>query len=507
MAFSGSKIGSTAGAGIGAAAGSFIPGVGTGLGMMIGSALGGIVGGLFDEGPDVQKYIDEAARLYEDIVPPDLAKAIVYAQYKQGGTLTPQQLSELPIEAQPVVKLRESPEFKQKQQVQLQQLEQLARTGMGPQERLALEKSRQAAAADAQSRLKSLMQQYQQMGQLGGGAAFAAQLSSAQAADQQEAMTNMQAAAMAADNRRNAIQQAFTAASGMRQQDLQVNQYNTENLRQKQIFDVQNALNRQQLNAQYANQANMVNLQRQQQVMDMNLQQYNQELYRQQYLAPQQMYMNQMAMANARSNILMAQAGLAQQQAQAQAQNDMNYMTGLMNIGQGVMGMQQNNQLLGQRQDALELEAAKSGFEFDDKGNLIKTGAAPASPGPAPLASSSTSTNSASSVAPLIGAGANVFSSTFNRPTFDNRFSLGTNYDTSTPLSMPQMGSQLGQPVTNTFNLGFGQQMGMGGFQAGQGSIYGPNSYNPRFDPYSPNYYNFNPNANPQFPNYLQYNF
>jgi hypothetical protein len=355
MAWSGSKTGSA----LGTAAGfALTPYLGP-LGPAAGSFLGGILGGLFDEGPDVQGMIEEMAKLYEGIVPPDLAKAIVYAQYKQGGTLTPQQLSQLPEEAQAAVQLRESPEFKQKQQVQLQQMEQLAQTGMGPQEILALEQSRRAAASDAQARFKSILQQYQQMGQAGGGASLAASLQAAQSADDREAMSNMQAAAMAAENRRSAIQQAFTAASGMRQQDLAVNQYNTENLRQKQMFDIQNALSRQQQNAQYANQANMYNLQRQQQVMDMNLQQYNQELYRQQYLAPQQMFQNQMALANAKAGILSTKAGLAQQQAAVQAQSDMNFMSGLAQMGMSYGQYEQNKQMM-------DMYGAKEGLQQVD---------------------------------------------------------------------------------------------------------------------------------------------
>ena len=400
MAMSGSQIGTAAGAAIG----SVVPGIGT----AIGAFAGGMLGSLFDEGPDVQAYIDEMAKLYEGILPPDLSKAIVYAQYKQGGTLNPQQLSQLPVEAQQAVQLVESPEFKQKQKVQLQQLEQLAQPGMGPQQMLALEQSRRAAAGDAQARFKSLMQQYQQMGQVGGGASLAAQLQSAQAADDREAMSNMQAAAMVAENRRNAIQQAFQAASGMRQQDLQVNQYNTENRRQKQMFDIQNAMTRQQLNAQYANQANMYNLQRQQQVADMNLQQLNQETYRQQYLAPQQMFQNQMAIANAKAGVLAQKAGLAQQQAQMQSQANMNFMTGVAQMGMSYGNMQQNQQMM-------DMYGAKNNLIKNDAGQWINPGASMSLP---------------------------------SSPYQQNPFGLNLNFD-------------------NSFSNSFNQQMGTGGMQAG----------------------------------------
>jgi hypothetical protein len=446
---SGSQIGSGAGATIGNI-------IAPGIGGAIGSFAGGILGGLFDEGPDVQAYLDQMAALYDGIVAPDLAKAIVYAQYKQGGTLTPQQLSQLPVEVQEAVQLRESPEFKQKQKAQLQQLEQLSRTGMGPQEMLALEKSRQAAAADAQSRLKSLMQQYQQMGQLSGGAAFAAQLSSAQAADQQEAMTNMQAAAMAAENRRNAIQQAFQAASGMRQQDLQVNQYNTENRRQKQMFDIQNALTRQQQNAQYANQANIMNLQRQQQVADMNMQQLNQETYRQKFLAPQQMFSNQMALANAKAGVLAQKAGLAQQQAQMQSQANMNFMTGLSQTSMAFGNMQQNDQLM-------QMYGAKEGLVKGSDGNWMKP------PGAAPMAPPPVSVPNMSVAVPPPSAPVGMQGFNFgNAPLMD-----------SSQLSMPQIGGFNRNPYVMPQGALFSPS-GLGGFQAGEGypvsSPYYPNS-------------------------------
>jgi hypothetical protein len=328
------------GAASGAAMGSMIaPGIGTAIG-----AIGGGLIGLFSGGDeDARQYIDKMLEEYEGIVPPDLAKQIVYTQLQQGGKLTPQQLSKLPEEAQQVVQLHENPEMRQKQEVQRQALEQLSRTGMGPQEMLALEKSRRASEGDAQARLASIQQKYAQMGQAGGGGSLAAALSASQGAADQEAMTNLQASAQAAENRRNAIQQAYAAASGMRGQDLDVSKYNAENQRQKQMFDTQNAIARQSANAQYANQANQYNLARQQQVADANVQQANQEAYRRQYLAPQQMYANKMQMAGAKSNIYGQKYQDAQAANQASAQNFANITSGLTSAA-GAYGQYKNQQ-------------------------------------------------------------------------------------------------------------------------------------------------------------------
>lgn len=326
MAISGKALGGTAGA-IG---GSFFGPAGT----FLGSSIGSLLGGLFDDDDAAAKEaIENALAQYAGIVPPDLAQAIVYAQFQQGGKLTPEQLSKLPEEAQKVVLLQENPEMRQKQMAQMQAMERLAATGMGPEERYALEQSRLKAAQDAQARLKGLQQQYAQMGQAGSQGAFAAQLGALQQTSQEEAMANMQAAAMAAANRRAAIQQAAGMAGQLRAQDLGVEQTNVEAKRQRQIFDIQNAMARQQYNAQMAQQANIMNLQRQQQIQDMNIKMANEEAYRRGYLAPQQMFANQMALAQGRAGAYQAQAGLAAQQAGAQAQGFSNIVSGLAQAG------------------------------------------------------------------------------------------------------------------------------------------------------------------------------
>jgi len=304
------------GAGLGAVGGSFFGPMGGALG----AQLGGAIGGLFDS-DDSEIWIKKALEQYEGLVPPDLAKAIVYTQFQQGGQLTPQQLQSLPIEAHEVVKIVESPEMRQKQEVQRQALEQLSRTGMGPQELLALEKVRRTSASDAQARLQSLMGKYQQMGQAGGGASLAAALESGQAADDRAAMEAMEVAAQSARNRREAIQQAYNAASGMRASDLSVLERNAENQRRKQEFDIQNALNRQQWNARAREEANRFNIGRQQEILDKNVAQQNAELLRRYHTAPQLMYQNQFNLAQAKANAYGGRADIERQRAQAQAEN------------------------------------------------------------------------------------------------------------------------------------------------------------------------------------------
>jgi hypothetical protein len=316
----------------------------------------GTLGSVFGGSNDADQYIQKALEQYEGLVPPDLAEAIVYTQFQQGGQLTPEQLSALPIEAQKAVQIVESPEMRQKQEVQRQALEQLSRTGMGPQELLALEKVRRTTASDAQSRFQSLMGKYEQMGQAGGGASLAAALQSNQAADDRAAMEAMQAASMAAENRRSAIKQAYDAASGMRATDLDVTKANAENERQKQMFDIQNAINRQKINAENRAAAQRFNVARQQEVSDKNIAQQNAEALRRGHTAKQAMYENQLNLAKAKAEAYSGRAGIEQQRGQARAQS-------WMDLGKG------GAQIFGSL--AKSGKSKNSGFDFDEDGMQV----------------------------------------------------------------------------------------------------------------------------------------
>lgn len=320
--------GRAVGTGLGGAGGAFfgVPG------MLAGSALGGLLGGLFDNDDAAQEAIKQALAQYEGIVPPDLAQAIVFTQFQQGGQLTPQQMAMLPIEAQEVILLQETPETRQRQSAQLQALEQLAQSGMGAQERLALEESRLKAAQNAQARQAGLLQKYSQMGQGGGPASLAAQLGGLQQSSQDEMLANMRAAAMQQENRRAAIQAAMSGAERLRQQDLGVQQSNVEAQRQRQLFDIQNQLARQKANVAMRSQADIMNLQRQQDVMDRNIAMQNQELLRRKYTAPNQMFQNQLALAQSKAGVYGAQGKLAQERMAAEGQN-------WANIGGGLLGL------------------------------------------------------------------------------------------------------------------------------------------------------------------------
>jgi hypothetical protein len=194
---------------------------------------------------------------------------------------------------------------------------------------LALEKVRRKTAGDAQAQLASSMNKFEQMGQGGGGASLAAALQTGQSAADRAAMEAMEISAQGSRNRRDAIKQAYDAATGMRASDLSVAERNMENERQKQQFDIQNAANRQKYNAEYANQANRYNLERQQSVMDRNVAQQNTEALRRGHTAKQMMYQNQMDLANAKANAYAGAMKNERERSASQAENWKNIAGGV----------------------------------------------------------------------------------------------------------------------------------------------------------------------------------
>lgn len=279
---------------------------------------------------------------------PDLARPIILQKFEQAGILTPQVAQKLEEEVIPLVQLTEDKDTLARQMRGVNALEQLAKTGMGAEDLLALEQASRRAGQDAQARQKDITQN------LSGGAALAAMLSSNQAADDRQSLENMQAAANASQNRRAALGQFVSAASGMRDQDYRTQSANMEAKMLRDQMLMKNAQARRDANLQYANQANIMNLQRQQQVSDQNVGAANTELQRQR-AAEQQMYQNLLNRAQARSNALMGKAGQHQQAAANTAQSWSNIGGGVGGALTGLAGALQNQQGLDLKKDYLDL--------------------------------------------------------------------------------------------------------------------------------------------------------
>ena len=189
----------------------------------------------------------------------------------------------------------------------------VAETGLGAEDRLALEEIKRQAAGQAQAQRATTLQQMEERGMGDSGASLIAQLSSGQQAADTAAMQGMRQAAQAQQARMSALGQQANMASGMQQQQLglagqkasaadAIAQFNTQ---QRMGVQSQNLAARQ-------NVANQGTATRNQQEM------YNKGLI-------QQQFQNQMAKAtgvtgqqSTMAGNLQQQAGAAQQAQQAQ---------------------------------------------------------------------------------------------------------------------------------------------------------------------------------------------
>lgn len=325
MALNGS--GAASGALSGAAAGATVGGP-------WGAAIGGVVGGvagLFSGGDSgaSQDDINAALAYYDGInSPTNLSDPIQLQQFLKGGTLTPDQLQKLNLNADKATTLIENPADRASQQASLNALKQLSQNGASATDQAALAQARSGVAQDTQAKVQSLLQQQQMRGQADAGSTLAAQLSAIQGGNQQASKDAMTTAANSEAARNQALQQYAQLAGQIRGQDVGTQQYNMSNDIQRQNFLDQNSLSRQQTNTAANNNAALYNLQRSQSVSDANTGAHNQELARQK-AAEQQQYQDALNKANSLAGIRMGQAKNDNEMAANSAQNFSNISGGV----------------------------------------------------------------------------------------------------------------------------------------------------------------------------------
>lgn len=260
--------------------------------------IGGLIGSLLSGGGDDEaQSADKAAiQAFQDLKIPEIDKALALNSYQQGGTLTPELIQKLNLNADKATTLTENPENRARQEASLNALKQMSQTGMSAQDLAQMAQARSQSAQDTQAKTNQLLQQAQARGQLGSGDTLAAQLMANQQSGQNASKAAMDTAAQASQARQNALSSYANLSGQVRGQDLNTQQYNTQNDILRQQFLDQNALARQNANVSAGNNANMYNTQRQQGVSDTNTGTQNAELQRQ-VQAQQQMYQDQLAKA------------------------------------------------------------------------------------------------------------------------------------------------------------------------------------------------------------------
>jgi hypothetical protein len=164
------------------------------------------------------------------------------------------------------------------------------------------------------------------------------------------------------------------------------------------------------------------------------------------------MFQNQMAMANAKAGVLAQKAGLAQQQAQMQSQANMNFMTGLAQMGMSYGNMQQNEKMM-------NMYGAKEGLISDGKGGFMRAPPITSNPPPA--------IPQMNVAIPQAGYDEPVGFQGFNQA-FNQQMQLGPiTYGPNSPMFGPEYNRELQLAATAGYN------MGVGGNQAGLPLPYG----------------------------------
>jgi hypothetical protein len=265
--------------------------------------IGGVIGNIASAGDrkKAEAAMREAVQIIDSVgAPPDLSREIIYQKLQQVGVMTPELEQAIDVGISKVEQIQEDPTAREAQVQALQAMSQLGKTGIGAEDRAALNQIRSEVQRDAEAKRQQIIQQAQMRGQAGAGAELAAQLLGAQAAADRSSAEGDRIAAQAADARRNALQQLASQSHQLRDQDFNVAQAKAKAADAFRQFDVQNQMGVQQRNVSSKNQAQQRNLEEAQRISDANTQQANQEKLRQAE-AQRQYWADQLDLAKSRS--------------------------------------------------------------------------------------------------------------------------------------------------------------------------------------------------------------
>lgn len=265
--------------------------------------VGGIVGNQAAEGDRSkaeQAYNDAVNQIVGMRAPPDLAKEIILEKLKSAGVLNPKMEEAITAGISQVSQVAPDQTGRNAQLNALQQMQQVGKTGLRPEDMAALNQIRQQVAQDTEGKRQQIIQNYQQRGLGGGGAELAAQLQGAQSGANQSSQMGDQLASQASQRALQAIQQGGAMGGQLQGADTNLALQKANAADQFKQFDTQNAMARQQRNVTAQNQAQQANLANQQGVQNYNAQMANQEKARQ-LQGAQQAWEDQFALAKAKS--------------------------------------------------------------------------------------------------------------------------------------------------------------------------------------------------------------
>ena len=258
--------------------------MGSSIGGPWGAAAGGVAGalGLFGGGEDPQAAaLAQARKDLEDIgLPPDLSYEIALKQFREAGTLTPQQEEAYRQSYSNVAGVQEDLTGRDAQVDALNLLKERG-MGLGAEERSAFSEMRDMTQRDAQAKQQQIMNQMAARGQGGSGAELMAALQGAQASNTRLSQEGDRLGATAASNALQAISQSGQLGGQLRSADYGAQMDKAKSLDAMEQFNLQNSQAVQQRNISAMNQAEAANLANKQNLANANIQMANTETYRQ----------------------------------------------------------------------------------------------------------------------------------------------------------------------------------------------------------------------------------
>ena len=305
-----------------------------------------------------KKAIKKAIKELESLgFPPDLSKAIVVEELQRQGIYTPELQQEIEVAESEMGKIQEDTSIKDAQRQALAMLQQRATTGIGAEDRAALNEVRRQVQTDAEAKRQQIMQTMAARGQAGGGADLMAQLQAAQGAADQASAGSDTIMAQAQQRALEALGQSGRLAGDIRSQDFNVASARAQALDERNRFLAQNAMARQSANVQALNQAQQLNLAEQQRIHEANIANRRAEAERQ--VREQGAYYDRkLGYAGAKANAMIGQATQYGQQAQQTS----NMWSGIGSaVGTGFAGYGQYQA----GQEDIQLRAAAAGLVKD----------------------------------------------------------------------------------------------------------------------------------------------
>lgn len=260
-----------------------------------------------------------AKEAFANIPIPSVEDQKVILQNPQlAGKYTPQQLQAMKAMTSAMANVSADQNAVNAQNSSLNQLGQIANGGLTEADKGAARQIEQQVSGDAQARQKAILNQMAQRGVLGSGEELAAQLQSAQQADQQQSNAGDSLTGQAQARALQALTQQGSLASQERSQSFGEGTAKAQAQDAINQFNTQNAQNVANTNNSNANQAAMYNLQQQQAINNQAAATANQqEMYNKQL--QQTHFANQMGQAQNMSNALNAVGNAQANQANAQA--------------------------------------------------------------------------------------------------------------------------------------------------------------------------------------------